>query len=144
MTASTLLPPPVSPTRGRAPVSSVPAAPPLLAEAILAQAQGDRIVLQDFCPLAESIEWQLGQRYWQERGSRAFLSDARPVPYIINNDGTLSQHAAEVLFASLTAADEAGTLEPEISVLELGIGVGLFARYFLDAFRDCCLKHGKD
>ncbi len=116
----------------------------MLAEAILAQAQADRIIIQEFCPLAESIEWQLGQRYFQERGSGAFLGDARPVPYVINNDGTLSRRAAEVLFAGLTAADQAGTLEPDIFVLELGIGVGLFARYFLDAFRDLCLQHGKD
>src|SRR5262249_14254578 len=35
-------------------------------------------------------------------------------------------------------------LEPDLFVLELGIGVGLFARYFLDALRDLCLQHGKD
>src|SRR5205085_3145384 len=37
-----------------------------------------------------------------------------------------------------------GTLEDDIFVLELGIGVGLFARYFLDAFRELCHKHNKD
>src|SRR5262245_53036174 len=43
---------------------------------------------------------------------------------------TVSRHAAEVFFASLLQADKAGTLPRDIHVLELGIGVGLFARYF--------------
>jgi hypothetical protein len=38
----------------------------------------------------------------------------------------------------------APTLEPDIFVLELGVGVGLFARYFLDAFRHRSAAEGKD
>ncbi len=112
-----------------------------LAEQVLTHAQAGREVIQDFCPLADSLEWQLGQDYLRQRGNKAFISDASPVPFVINNDGTLSRNAADVFFASLEAA---GTLEPEIFVLELGIGVGLFARYFLDHFRDLCRKHSKD
>jgi tetratricopeptide (TPR) repeat protein len=114
------------------------------AEAILAKAQSSRAVIQDFVPLAESLEWNLGQEYLRQRGNKAFLSDASPVPFVINNDGTLSQNAAEVFFASLLDAEEKGPLEDEIFVLELGIGVGLFARYFLDAFRALCQKDNKD
>jgi len=114
------------------------------AEAILAKAQSGRAVIQDFVPLAESLEWQLGQEYLRQRGNKAFLSDATPVPFVINNDGTLSRNAAEVLFANLLDAEQEGTLEKDIFVLELGIGVGLFARYFLDAFRELCQEHKKD
>lgn len=115
------------------------------AKAVLAHAQSGREVVQDFCPLADSLEWQLGQQYLRDRGNKAFISDASPVPFVVNNDGTLSRNAAEVFFGSLQAAEEAGTLtEPDIFVLELGIGVGLFARYFLDNFRDLCEKHDKD
>ena len=85
-----------------------------------------------------------GQQYLRERGNKAFISDASPVPFVINNDGTLSRNAAEVFYASLAEAEKAGPLEDEIFVLELGIGVGLFARYFLDNFRDLCLKNKKD
>ncbi|MBI3409195.1 MAG: tetratricopeptide repeat protein [Planctomycetes bacterium] len=113
-------------------------------EQILSNAQSSRDVVQDFVPLAESLEWELGQEYLKERGNKAFISDASPVPFVINNDGTLSRNAATVFFESLLAADKAGTLEPEIFVLELGIGVGLFARYFLDHFRELCLKNQKD
>ena len=115
-----------------------------VAEQVLASAQASREVVQDFCPLAESLEWELGQQYLRERGNKAFISDASPVPFVINNDGSLSRHAAEVFFANLTEAEKSAPLEEEIFVLELGIGVGLFARYFLDNFRDLCNKHGKD
>jgi tetratricopeptide (TPR) repeat protein len=119
---------------------------PSAAEEVLAHAQAARAVVQDFCPLAESLEWQLGQEYLRLRGSRAFLGDAASVPYVVHNDGTLSRHAAEVFYASLQAADRAGTLraDEDLFVLELGVGVGLFARYFLDAFRELCARHGKD
>jgi tetratricopeptide (TPR) repeat protein len=113
-------------------------------EAILARAQASRDVIQDFVPLAESLEWLLGQEYLRQRGNKAFLSDAHPVPFVINNDGALSHNAAAVFFASLLAAEREGALAADLFVLELGIGVGLFARYFLDALRDLCYQHGKD
>src|SRR5262245_62350864 len=75
-------------------------------ESILGRAQASREVIQDFVPLAESLEWRLGQEYLRQRGTKAFLSDTHPVPFVINNDGTLSHNAAEVLFASLQAADK--------------------------------------
>jgi tetratricopeptide (TPR) repeat protein len=109
---------------------------------ILASARAGRTVIEDFRPVAESLEWDLGQRAWHELGSRAFTGE--PVPFVVHNDGNLSMRCAEVLFANLTEAEQAGELEPDIFVLELGIGVGLFARFFLDAFRDLCDRGGKD
>ncbi len=111
---------------------------------VLAHAQSSRDVVQEFVPLAESLEWELGQQYLRERGNKAFISDASPVPFVINNDGSLSQNAAEVFFVSLIEAEKAGTLEPDLFVLELGIGVGLFARFFLDSLQDLCKQNGKD
>ena len=90
------------------------------------------------------LEWLLGQEYLRQRGNKAFLSDASPVPFVVNNDGALSVNAAEVFFASLVAADKGGELEDDIYVLELGIGVGLFARYFLDHVRELCRRNKKD
>src|SRR5271163_2250251 len=88
-----------------------------MAEEILAKAQSGRAVIQDFVPLADSLEWQLGQEYLRQRGNKAFLSDASPVPFVVNNDGALSTSAAAVCFASLAEADAAGTLEPDLFVL---------------------------
>ena len=114
------------------------------AQQVLENSQASRDVVQDFCPLAESLEWDLGQQYLKERGNKAFISDASPVPFVVNNNGTLSRNTAEVFFANLVETEKSGPLEDEIFVLELGIGVGLFARFFLDCFRDICRKHKKD
>lgn len=111
---------------------------------VLAHAQSSREVIQEYCPLAESLEWELGQQYFRERGNKAFISDTIPVPFLINNDGTLSRNAAEVFFTSCVEAEKKGDLEQDIFVLEIGIGVGLFARFFLDNFRDLCLENKKD
>ncbi len=111
---------------------------------ILASAQPGRFVIQEFTPLSDSIEWEMGQRYLHERGNKAFIIDPEPVPFIVNNDGNLSLNAANLFFTSLISADQEGILEKNIFVLELGIGVGLFARFFLDTFRDLCDKKGKD
>ncbi len=64
------------------------------AQEILAAAQEERFVIEDFTPLADSIEWDLGQQYLRLRGSKAFISDTSPVPFVINNDGLLSCQAA--------------------------------------------------
>jgi hypothetical protein len=93
------------------------------AEEILARAQTSREVIQEFVPLADSLEWRLGQQYLSQRGNKAFLSDAHPVPFVINNDGTLSHNAAEVFFTSLRDAERQGPLPADLFVLELGIGV---------------------
>src|SRR5271168_3765572 len=113
-------------------------------ERVLAHAQAGREIVQDFVPLADSLEWQLGQEYLRQRGNKAFLSDSAPVPFVVNNDGSLSRNAADVFFAGLLAAEADGTLEADIVVLELGIGVGLFARYFLDHVRTLSGQHKKD
>ena len=99
--------------------------PDSLTDQVLTQSQSSREVIQDFVPLAYSLEWDLGQQYLRQRGNKAFISDSSPVPFVINNDGNLSRHAAEVFLASLLQADKTGTLPKEIHVLELGIGVGL-------------------
>jgi hypothetical protein len=74
--------------------------PDALTEQVLTQSQSSREVIQDFVPLAESLEWDLGQQYLRKRGNKAFISDASPVPFLISNDGALSPHAAEVFVAS--------------------------------------------
>jgi tetratricopeptide (TPR) repeat protein len=111
---------------------------------ILAGARKNRVIIQEFRPLAESLEWRLGQHYFQERGNKAFISEVSPIPFLVNNDGDLSSRAAELVFASVAASERAGRLEERIFVLELGIGVGLFARFFLDRFRDLSAGSGKD
>jgi len=49
---------------------------------VLTQSQSSREVIQDFVPLAESLEWDLGQQYLRQRGNKAFISDSSPVPFV--------------------------------------------------------------
>lgn len=112
--------------------------------AVLDAAQAGRVVLEDYRPLADSLDWRLGQEYLRRRGSLAFIGDPEPVPFVVNNDGGLSLRAAEVFFASLVEAEKAGPLPPALVVLELGIGVGLFARFFLDRLRELSDRAGTD
>lgn len=55
---------------------------------VLAHAQASRDVVQDFVPLAESLEWELGQQSLRDRGNKALMSESTPVPLVINNDGS--------------------------------------------------------
>ena len=98
------------------------------AQAILSEAQQVRFIVEDFRPLAESLEWELGQHYLRERGSRAFLSDTSPVPFVINNDGVLSRQGAETFFNSLVQAEKTGPLGPKIFVLDGSITARLPVR----------------
>jgi hypothetical protein len=74
-----------------------------LGEQVLAHAQAGREVVQDFVPLAESLEWMLGQQYLRKRGNKAFLADSSPVPYVVNNgellllltDGMVEAHGPD-------------------------------------------------
>src|SRR5258707_2143616 len=94
--------------------------------------------LQDFRSLTQSLEWELSELHWNRAGLLPFVES--DVPFIINNTGRLSEHAAAVLFANCTDFDDGGP----ITVLELGAGTGLFAKYFLDGFRFVCRQEQRD
>jgi len=100
-------------------------------------------IIEDFRPLADSLDWRLGLRYWNRQGSRAF-TDTDGVPYVINNDGNHSKDCAEFLFGNMREQESSGNAGGKLFVLELGVGVGLFARLFLDWFQALCSSAGKD
>jgi len=103
-----------------------------------ASAPPGRVLVQDFRPLASSLEWELSSRYWDVEGLRPFVSDR--VPHLVNNSGWAAERCADVLFASCAERDDAGSID----VLEIGAGLGLFARLLLDTFRDRCRKRDRD
>lgn len=94
--------------------------------------------VQGFRPLTETLEWELADLHWAQAGLRPFVE--QQVPHLVTSSGRLSQQAAAVLHASCRARPGEGP----ITVLELGAGTGLFARYLLDAFRDLCAAGGDD
>jgi tetratricopeptide (TPR) repeat protein len=106
----------------------------------LASVASEATELEDFRPLGASLEWRLADAYWDSAGVIPFVRN--DVPYLVNNSGRLSTNAAALVFAAL---DEArATLPERIVLLELGAGVGLFARHFLDAFAAECRKASSD
>ena len=100
------------------------------------------LILEGFRPVSESIEWRVADLYWATRGAGAFLSG--DVPHLSTNDGTYATRAADLLFASCLSAAQAGELEPAVTVIELGVGLGLHARIFLDRFAESCRASGTD
>src|SRR5207237_4249132 len=93
-------------------------------------------LVEDFRPIHECLDWRLSDAYWRSVGVAPFAQNT--VPFVINNSGRLSQAAAAVFFAHCRETGATGPLR----ILELGAGAGLFARYFLDAFRALC-EHEK-
>lgn len=100
-------------------------------------------LVQSLRPLSSSIEWQLGQQFLKASGAEAFLPGESSVPFVVNNDGQLSKRAAAVFFESCVRNQQLHVTEL-ITCLEIGPGVGLFAKFFLDDFRRRCHEAGVD
>jgi len=107
-------------------------------EETLRQVSVTPLQLQDYRPLSRTLEWELSDLHWSESGVLPFAENA--VPFIVNNSGRLSEDAAAVLYANCLESEPG----ERILLLELGAGAGLFARYFLDAFRLICSQEGGD
>ncbi len=119
------------------PVISTPQASPAPAPTIPPPpADESAVVLQDWTPLSQCLDWQVGRFGFHQRGSKAFTS--HEVPNLINQGGLSAYRAADVLFAHCCELDAAGLLEPQIEVLEMAIGLGLHAVQMLDRFVALC------
>lgn len=132
-----------------APETEVAAAPvdgssgPVMAEAETAPAETPPApILQNWAPITQCLDWELGNLAFQARGSQAFTT--QEVPNLINQGGLSAYRAAEVLFAHCQELHAKGTLEPEIQCMELAIGLGVHAVQLLDRFQGLCNAHGAD
>jgi len=110
--------------------------PPNLLETLRRATIPSRL-LEDFRPVAESLEWRLSEQFWMTAGTRGFIDES--VPYSSTSGGALSQDAAALLLANCRENPPAGPLV----VLELCAGTGLFARLFLESFQRLCADEGE-
>lgn len=95
-------------------------------------------LIQEFVPVYDGLEWQFAASFWRSMGTASFTQG--DVPYVINNSGRLSQQSAALLFDYCqTLADK-----ESITLLELGAGTGLFAKYLLDQFKQLCSQRNAD
>lgn len=106
----------------------------------LATVMTEATELEDFRPLSQCLEWRLADAYWDQKGVLPFVRN--DVPYLVNNTGRLSENAAALVFAALNEARS--SLPQRLTILELGAGTGLHARFFLDAFAALCQQAGSD
>lgn len=99
-------------------------------------------MLEQYRPMGQSLDWELGQLFYLKRGHHGFLDGE--VPYLVNNDGMLSTQAARLFFAGLEERRRTGAIPVKLQVLEFGSGSCLFARGFVRAFERICRQHGTD
>ena len=100
------------------------------APAAAAGSAGD-VLLQDWAPLSQCLDWKLGRSAWAMSASQLF-EDGK-VPNLTHDSGTLSLRNARVLAA--WCAEQADALPAAIVVVEVGMGTGLHLRLLLDHFQ---------
>jgi len=100
------------------------------------------VVLHDWVPLTDTLDWRLGKLAYQARGTQVFVNNE--VPNLLHQGGLIPYRAAEVLLANFAEAQEQGTLADEIVVVEPGMGLGLFALQVLDRLKARCIQRGVD
>jgi tetratricopeptide (TPR) repeat protein len=115
---------------------------PLGIDEIFEHTSDTPLIIESFRPLGCSLDWELGQLYYLQRGNSAFLNGE--VPYLVNNDGILAARAAEVLFNSLEERTNSGGSVSDAQALEFGAGSCLFARGFLLAFAKLSRERGRN
>ena len=131
---------PVEPT----PVEPTPVEPGADATAPAAQAAGSTgdILLQDWAPLSQCLDWKLGRSAWAISAGQLF--DDGKVPNLTHDSGTLSLRNAHVLAAWCAEQAAVGALPEAIVVVEVGMGTGLHLRYLLDHFKQISADGGHD
>lgn len=105
-------------------------------------APAEPYLLEGWTPTADALHLQLHSLAWQPRATDLFTS--QQVPYLQHQSGFIAGRTAEVLFAHCLEQEERGSLEPEIHVLELAMGLGLHAVQLLDRFERLCNQRGRD
>ncbi len=106
-----------------------------------AEGAGD-VLLQDWSPLSQCLDWKLGRIAWAISADQLF-DDGR-VPNLTHDSGTLSLRNARVLAAWCAEQAAADALPDEIVVVEVGMGTGLHLRYLLDHFQKISSDGGQD
>jgi hypothetical protein len=101
---------------------------------------GDRVILDEFRPLGESVIWQFNRLFWQRltdwerhtgRGFEAALPSGRSDA---NDEGAVADAVAD-FWTLLVELDKRGQLPAEIFALEIGVGSGTRAARWLDRFK---------
>jgi hypothetical protein len=112
-------------------------------------ADADRLYLEGWAALRDSVIWRFNQLYWREieRWETVFqrsFQAALPGGQSDASNPAQVDEAVEALFEVLRGLDKRGALPAELFVLEIGAGTGERAGLWLDRFRDLADSHGRD
>ena len=100
----------------------------------------DRLAVEDFTTLSQSLIWQFNRLFWQRladwerlagRGFEAALPSGRSDA----NDPQAVADAVAEFWTLLVDLDKRGQLPPELFALEIGVGSGTRAALWLDRFK---------
>ncbi len=101
--------------------------------AVQAPPAEDDVLLQDWVPVSQAIDWRLSRMAWQSSADVLFAE--KRVPNRTHDSGALSLRNARILFAWCQEQHEAGSLPETVNLVELGMGTGLHLRLLLDHFQ---------
>lgn len=94
-----------------------------------------RILLQEACPAAESLIWEVHRQAFAHEGVQAWL-DYR-IPYSVTSNIAFARQQARVIRDSFT------DLAQPLCILELGAGPGFFAHHFFRAWQELDQAEGQ-
>jgi hypothetical protein len=103
-------------------------------------ADDDRLPVDQFVPVRDSVIWQFNRLFWQRLGEweqaagRGF-EDALPSGRSDANHPDAVADSVGDLWTLLRDVDKRGQLPPEIFALEIGVGSGTRAALWLDRFK---------
>jgi hypothetical protein len=100
----------------------------------------DRLPLDDFGPVRESLIWQFNRLFWQrlgewEQASGRGFEEALPSGRSDANHPQAVADSVGDFWTLIRDMDKRGQLPPEIFALEIGVGSGVRAALWLDRFR---------
>lgn len=98
--------------------------------------------MHDAVPYPDCLLWQLSDYYFQQRGVQSWLQ--LECPFLITSNLQYAYQLAWVVHAGLKEAQIQGVLPDRLQMLEVAAGSGVFAIFFLKAFKEVCQQERSD
>lgn len=95
-----------------------------------------KVAVQEFTPYQDSLKWDIHNQYYQSKGQKAWQN--HDIPFNITSNYRAAWQKAKLIVESLI--QQKISANETIYVLETGGGLGLFAYYFIQAFKDICIQ----
>jgi len=108
---------------------------------------GDRVALEPFGPMRNSVVWSFNKLYWQylpdwERVSGKGYEKALPGGTSDGHNPVAIKDSANKFWTLLKDMDTKGQLPPEIFVMEIGVGTAERALRWMNDFKEQDREHG--